>query len=294
MNDIARPLVTIVIPTFNHAEYLDRALKSVLDQTYANWEAIVIDNHSTDNTDEVIAKFTDPRINCIKIYNKGVIAISRNAGISKAKGEWIAFLDSDDWWMKNKIELSLDVAVKECADLIFHDLFMAKNVKQKIYFKKTNGRAPDKSVFKYLLQNGNVIPNSSVLVRKSVLDKVGKLSTLEDKVSWEDFDCWLRISKITNQFYYINKPLGYLWLGGRNFTNPQRTASNCIAITKYYTNEYCEQPPFWLSYSYGTALMDQGFFCEAAAVLSNINLEGVSLLDVVKCKIKKLYAKLNR
>ena len=69
MNDTATPLVSVVIPTYNHARYLGRALQSVLDQTYVNWEAIVIDNHSTDNSDEVTARFIDPRITYLKIHN---------------------------------------------------------------------------------------------------------------------------------------------------------------------------------------------------------------------------------
>ena len=91
MSDALTPLVSIVIPTYNHARYLGRALQSVLDQTYINWEAIIIDNHSTDNTDQLVASFSDSRIIYLKIHNNGVIASSRNAGIREAKGEWIAF-----------------------------------------------------------------------------------------------------------------------------------------------------------------------------------------------------------
>ena len=103
MSNISTPLVTVVIPTYNHARYLGRALQSVIDQTYTNWEVVVIDNHSMDDTDEVITSYADPRINYLKIHNHGVIATSRNAGIRAAKGEWIAFLDSDDIWYPNKL-----------------------------------------------------------------------------------------------------------------------------------------------------------------------------------------------
>ena len=96
MAETGTPLVSVVIPTYNHARYLARALQSVLDQTYTNWEAIVIDNHSTDNTDEVMASFADSRITLLKIHNNGVIAASRNIGIRAANSEWITFLDSDD------------------------------------------------------------------------------------------------------------------------------------------------------------------------------------------------------
>ena len=69
MNVLKTPLVSVVIPTYNHGHFLGRALQSVLDQTYTNWEAIVIDNHSTDNTDEIVQSFTDPRISLLKINN---------------------------------------------------------------------------------------------------------------------------------------------------------------------------------------------------------------------------------
>ena len=72
------PLVSVVIPTYNHAHFLGVALESVIDQTYTNWEAIVIDNHSTDDTDAVVRSFKDSRISLLKIHNDGVIAASRS------------------------------------------------------------------------------------------------------------------------------------------------------------------------------------------------------------------------
>ena len=94
MKSYNSPFVSIIIPTYNNAEFWRKALKSVIGQTYNSWEAIVIDNNSTDQTDEVINKFQDIRIKYYKISNYGIIAKSRNLGISLAKGEWIAFLDS--------------------------------------------------------------------------------------------------------------------------------------------------------------------------------------------------------
>ena len=91
MNSYSSPFVSIIIPTYNNAEFLGKALKSVIGQTYNSWEAIVIDNNSTDQTDEVINKFQDIRIKYYKISNYGIIAKSRNLGINLAKGEWIAF-----------------------------------------------------------------------------------------------------------------------------------------------------------------------------------------------------------
>ena len=103
-----KPLVSIVIPTYNHAKFISKALKSILDQTFKDWEAIIIDNQSTDQTNDILSKYSDPRIKSYKIDNNGIIAKSRNLGIKLSKGKWIAFLDSDDWWTSEKLEVCFD------------------------------------------------------------------------------------------------------------------------------------------------------------------------------------------
>ena len=124
MNDTVSPLVSVVIPSYNHGRFLGRALQSVLDQTYTKSEVIVIDNHSTDNTDAVMASFADLRITYIKIHNNGIIAASRNIGLRLAKGEWIAFLDSDDYWSRNKLEQC--ILNRSNNDVIYHKLMCYK------------------------------------------------------------------------------------------------------------------------------------------------------------------------
>ena len=100
------PLVSIIIPTYNRAEDLKRALQSVFDQTFADWEILIVDNHSIDNTDDVVKLFDDPRIRLFKIHNDGVVAASRNLGLKHAVGEYVAFLDSDDWWLPKSLKKS--------------------------------------------------------------------------------------------------------------------------------------------------------------------------------------------
>ena len=130
-----RPLVSVIMPTYNHAHFLGNALQSLLDQTYTNWEAIIIDNHSEDATDEVVRGFADPRITLLKIHNNGVIAASRNMGIRAAKGKWIAFLDSDDWWSSNKLHVCLD-HINGKTDFIYHDLRIIRE-KPSLFLSKT-------------------------------------------------------------------------------------------------------------------------------------------------------------
>ncbi len=101
MND----LVSIITPSYNTAEYIAETIKSVQSQTYENWEMIIVDDCSTDNTDEVVkAYLSDPRIKYLKNEKNSGAAVSRNYAIREAKGKWIAFLDSDDIWLPKKLE----------------------------------------------------------------------------------------------------------------------------------------------------------------------------------------------
>jgi len=218
------PLVSIIIPTYNHALYLGRALQSVLDQTYINWEVIVIDNHSTDNTDEVIAGFSSSRTTYLKIHNNGVIARSRNAGIRAAKGEWIAFLDSDDWWTVDKLQIFFDCISKK-VDLVYHDLKIVSDQPSFFRQKKIKSGQVKTPVLTDLLLKGNVIFNSSVVVRKSLLQQIGGINESVEMIAAEDYNTWLCIAQLTEQFVYLPYKLGYY------FTHKQSISQKDMSIT---------------------------------------------------------------
>jgi glycosyltransferase involved in cell wall biosynthesis len=211
MNIKARPLVSVIIPTYNHARYLGRALQSVVDQTYVNWEVIVIDNHSTDNTDELVASFSDPRITYLKIHNNGIIARSRNKGINIAKGEWIAFLDSDDWWAVEKLQILFE-SISENVDLIYHDLEVVNDHHRFFSRKKIKSWQVKTPALMNLLLEGNCIGNSSVVVRKSLLEQIGGLNESPEVIAAEDYNTWLRIAQLTDQFLYLPRRLGYYFI----------------------------------------------------------------------------------
>ena len=97
-------LVSIITPSYNTSRFIGKTIESVLSQTYKNWEMIIVDDCSTDNTDEVVSKYKDPRIRYLKNKKNSGAAISRNYALREAKGKWIAFLDSDDLWMPEKLE----------------------------------------------------------------------------------------------------------------------------------------------------------------------------------------------
>ena len=97
-------LVSIIMPSYNTAKFIEETVNSVLNQTYTNWELIIVDDCSTDNTDEVVSQFNDERIKYIKNEKNSGAAISRNRALQEAKGKWIAFLDSDDVWLPEKLK----------------------------------------------------------------------------------------------------------------------------------------------------------------------------------------------
>lgn len=100
-------LVSIIMPSYNTARFIAQTIESVLAQTYQNWELIIVDDCSTDDTDAVVAAFADPRIRYLKNKKNSGAAVSRNYALREAKGRWIAFLDSDDLWVPEKLEKQL-------------------------------------------------------------------------------------------------------------------------------------------------------------------------------------------
>lgn len=105
-------LVSIIMPSYNTGKYIAESIKSVLAQTYKNWELIIVDDCSTDNTDSVVANFKDERIIYLKNKKNSGAAISRNRALQEAKGKWIAFLDSDDLWLPQKLEKQISFMKK--------------------------------------------------------------------------------------------------------------------------------------------------------------------------------------
>lgn len=195
---------------------MGHALQSVLDQTYTNWEAIVIDNHSQDNTDEVVRGFTDPRIKFLKINNKGVIAASRNMGICAAKGEWIAFLDSDDIWYQSKLEIVMkEIEEDPSIDVCSTDEILVDEAND---FRRLLKYGPYCSDFyKRLLVIGNCLSTSATLVRRNFLIK-NNLLFRENKefVTAEDYDLWMLLARAGAKFKFIASVQGVFLIHATN------------------------------------------------------------------------------
>lgn len=250
---MTQPLVTVVVPSYNHAHFLPRALDSVARQGWKNWEIVVVDNHSTDATDEVMAPRLNEQVRLIKIHNHGIIAASRNVGLRQARGEWIAFLDTDDWWTDDKLEGSMALAMQG-ADLVYHDLQMVGQEGKQRPWRRSRSRAlVEGNAYDDLKRNGCVIPNSSVVARKSRLDAIGGLREEADLMGWEDYDTWLRLAQNGCRFARLSGVHGYYWVGGGSVSNPRRTLANIDAFIARHVDGTLENTPWWCHYSRAVA-----------------------------------------
>jgi len=198
------PFVSVIIPTYNHAPMLHEALKALQAQTFTNWEAIVINNFSTDETIEVVNSFNDQRFTLINFSNKGIIAASRNEGIRNARANIIAFLDSDDFWYPTKLELSL-AALTADVDLVCHGEIWQKDghVAARMQYGPL-GRAD----YKHLLFEGNCLSTSAIIVRKQCLLEAGCFSEALEMITAEDYELWLKLARNNVRFAFIDTMLG--------------------------------------------------------------------------------------
>jgi glycosyltransferase involved in cell wall biosynthesis len=196
-------LVSVVIPVFNGERFVRRAIDSVLDQTYRYVEIIAIDDGSTDESAAILASYGD-RVVVHRQPNCGSVGVVRNAGIERANGEFVAFLDQDDWWEPTKVHSQVGV---------FHDDSSIGLVHTGVGYWNDDTRCftecpyPELSSHKLVgrcyeqLLLGNPIVNSSVMVRRSLFDHVGLCDLRIQGNTVQDYDLWLRIAAVSRLEY---------------------------------------------------------------------------------------------
>ena len=231
------PLFSIIIPTYQRSNKLKKTLSSVLAQSFTNYEILVMDDGSTDNTREIVSSFNDSRINYNWQQNTGGPAKPRNDGIKIAKGDWIAFLDDDDEWTKDKLS-EISKKINDEIDFIYHDytsITSNTNLKEnKSELVKSNILKSPK--FFDLLLNGNNIGISTVVVRKKILLKVGGFNENVKMSPCADYNTWLKIARITEKFFYAPKNLGFYNIDDHNMSNQDMTVSKRLAVEEFLHN----------------------------------------------------------
>ena len=189
------PKVSVVVPTYDSARFLGKAIQSVLDQTFQDWELIVVDDGSTDNTRDVVAAFRDARIRYVHQENRGAPA-ALNAGIRLGRGAYVAFLGADDRWLAEKLALQvaqLDSLPLEVG-LVYSDLHLLNLEDDTILGRFLGGREPPRGrVLSQLVRTeGSFLHPCAALIRREVFDKVGVFD--EGLKTHEDWDLWIRIA----------------------------------------------------------------------------------------------------
>lgn len=202
-------MISVILPIYNSELYLIDALESLKNQTYKNFEVIIIDNCSNDNSIKLCKKYDNCfQTKILSTNNFGIIAKSRNLGIKYANGSIISFLDSDDYWEKNKLLEVSNFFSKYNIDVFCHNE-IAVSIKNK-YIKRLKYGPDSKNLYKKLLMFGNRLSTSAVSINKSFLIE-NNLFFSENKNfnTAEDYELWLNLAKFNARFNFCNKYLGY-------------------------------------------------------------------------------------
>jgi len=195
-------LFSVVLPTYNRRDVVQRALQSVLKQSFSDFEVLIIDDGSTDDTKDVLAGYVekDARVKYHWQENSGKPAGSRNTGLKLAKGDWIAFLDSDDIWYPEKLQKMADLIQSYSGDSsrlagAAHSAryVVAGEVRE---LRSVSKGMNSKPTFENLLYKGNFICTSAMLLKREVLETTGFFDERPDFNIVEDYDLWLKAAKI--------------------------------------------------------------------------------------------------
>ncbi len=247
MKNPEKPLVSVIIPTYNRAHLLPRTIESVLSQTLKDFELIIIDDGSTDNTREVVENFQkkDKRIRYIWQENSGAPARPKNTGIKNSKGKCVAFLDDDDEWLPEKLEVQINlfeqkkvtnIGMIACNSL---DIYEDSNATIKYKIKKR------KNYFHAILSSCFIHSCSSVLVKKEVLKDVGFFD--ENLKIADDWDMWIRILNKYN-FSFIKKPLIKYHIHNKNTSRKLLevgTTDDHLIIFNKHNKHYTKNPKIY-------------------------------------------------
>ena len=229
-------LVSVIIPCYNQAHYIGQALESVLEQTYTHWECIVVNDGSQDQSEDVIKSFTqhDSRIQYVYQKNAGVAA-ARNKGFSKAKGDYIQFLDGDDWLHPDKLKTQFAYLNKHTSiDIVYCNHFHYYEQKD-LYEQYTFTKVKDlRQEVLYEWDRGFNIPPHAPLYRASIWSKNDLPYPSDYNLRYEDWVFWalLGLKNVTIQYQDIN--LAYYRVHGSNFTsNYKNKAKNALLAANY-------------------------------------------------------------
>ncbi len=231
IRDVLNPRLSIVIPTYNHAHFLRTALDSIRAQTFGDWEAIVVNNFSEDETVSVVECYNDPRIRLVNFANHGIIAAARNHGLSLTQAPFVAFLDSDDFWYPEKLQRCID-KLAQGYDLVCHaEVWVGPGERRRTVIYGPEARA----AYESLVLDGNCISTSAVVVRREWLERVGGFCVQPEFVTAEDYELWLKLARDGARIGFIDEVLGeYLIHEGNQSRAALRNMQAVMAVFEHH------------------------------------------------------------
>lgn len=221
--------ISVIIPTYNRKDSIVQSIESVLNQTYKNIEVIVVDDCSNDNTIEQIKKITDKRLNFYQLDKNYGACYARNYGIKKATGRYIAFNDSDDIFIEDKLEIQMNNMKKEKSDLDFCKMKVMENSLEWLFPSNEQEERIAKHGILNELCNGNIISTQTILAKKDIFDSILFDNSLR---RFQDYDLVLRIA-IKFKISYTQKILVNAYRKSDSISNSdERLISSCILMLK--------------------------------------------------------------
>lgn len=222
---------SIIIPTYNREAFLDSLLSNLKKQTYQKFEVVICDDGSTDNTNAIVNKHkVNLDINYIHLQNSGGPAFPRNIGIQNSKYNWLCFLDSDDDWTNDKLEV-LSSYIKEFKKDIYCHNVLQIDINNNVHKKIGNYRKGIlKNDFKSLLYNGNQVVNSSLCVNKSIINNELLYDTNPEFKAIEDYIFILKLTHAGYKIKHINKVLGFYRIHEENISANKITELNKLKL----------------------------------------------------------------
>lgn len=219
-------LVSIITPVYNSEKYIGETIKSVLAQTHQNWEMLIADDCSKDNTAEIIKSFNDERIKYIKLDNNSGAAVARNVSLEKAKSKIIAFLDADDMWKPEKLEKQLKFMLDNNYGFTFTGYEILREGENKVI------NVPSKLNYGQFMKN-TIIGTLTVMMNKDIVGEVRLVNVKKD----HDSMTWAKILREGNLAYGLNESLSYYRkvegsISNNKFKAAKNHWNNCRNIEK--------------------------------------------------------------
>ena len=289
MHTSTGPKVSVVIAAYNCASWINQTVNDVLGQTFSDFELIVVDDGSTDNTGDVLKQIGDPRFKYVHQQNWGGPAKPRNTGLAIARGEYISFLDHDDRWYPERLQKVVTCFESDPSiDVVCHDQKVV--CQQEIIAVNHYGpKSAPKDLYLEMLLKKNFLATSATTLKTTIAREFQGFNERRDLITSEDCDLWLRIAKSGHKFHFLHDVLGEYTLNSSNMTsNLDRHFNARKALYAEHIQRYPEELSRYTAtlaglneYAYARTLQSRRAFKEA-------NVHYWSALKNGYCSIKLL------